>query len=69
MPLPGPASQIACGDYHTVVLLATGEVMTFGQYTVRGYIAVLMNTIMYVGTYIMYIGTSNFSTERQLDWC
>lgn len=30
--LPGPASQIACGDNHTVVLMQTGEVFTFGKH-------------------------------------
>ena len=33
--LPGPASQIACGDNHTVVLLASGEIYTFGKHKVR----------------------------------
>ena len=32
--LPGPASQIACGDNHTVVLLASGEIYTFGKHKV-----------------------------------
>ncbi len=30
--LPGPASQIACGDNHTVVLMQSGEVFTFGKH-------------------------------------
>ena len=33
--LDGPATMIACGDFHTVVLMATGEVVTFGDYKVR----------------------------------
>ena len=33
--LPGPASQIACGDNHTVVLLVSGEIHTFGKHKVR----------------------------------
>ena len=32
MALPGPATQIACGDNHTVVLLGSGEVYTFGKH-------------------------------------
>ena len=32
--LPGPASQIACGDNHTVVLLSSGEIYTFGKHKV-----------------------------------
>ena len=32
VPLPGPAQQIACGDNHTVVLLSSGEVYTFGKH-------------------------------------
>ncbi len=30
--LPGLAVQVACGDNHTVVLLADGRVFTFGKY-------------------------------------
>lgn len=32
VPLPCAATQVACGDNHTVVLLETGEVYTFGKY-------------------------------------
>ena len=32
IPLTEAASQVVCGDFHTVVLLATGEVVTFGDY-------------------------------------
>ena len=32
VPLPGPATQVACGDNHTVVLLESGEVYTFGKH-------------------------------------
>ena len=32
--LPGPASHIACGDNHTVVLLSSGEIYTFGKHKV-----------------------------------
>ena len=32
VPLPSPASQLACGDNHTVVLLQSGQVITFGKY-------------------------------------
>jgi len=31
VPLPGPVMQVACGDNHTVVLLAAGQVYTFGK--------------------------------------
>ena len=34
VPLPGPAQQVSCGDNHTVVLLCTGEVYTFGKHQV-----------------------------------
>lgn len=30
--LPAPATQVTCGDNHTVVLLQTGKVYTFGKY-------------------------------------
>lgn len=30
--LPAPATQVACGDNHTAVLLQTGKVYTFGKY-------------------------------------
>lgn len=32
VPLPFPATHIACGDAHTVVLLQSGEVFTFGRH-------------------------------------
>ncbi len=32
MSLPEPATQIACGDNHTVILLVSGEVVTFGKH-------------------------------------
>ena len=32
--LPGSAAQIACGDNHTVILLASGEIYTFGNHKV-----------------------------------
>lgn len=32
VPLPGQATQVACGDNHTVVLLASGQVITFGKH-------------------------------------
>ena len=32
VPLPHAATQIACGDNHTVVLLETGQVCTFGKH-------------------------------------
>ncbi len=32
VPLPGPATQIACGDNHTVILTLSGEVFTFGKH-------------------------------------
>lgn len=32
VPLPEPASQIACGDNHTVVLLHSGQIYTFGKH-------------------------------------
>ena len=33
--LPGPASQIACGDNHSVILLSSGEIYTFGKHKVN----------------------------------
>ena len=30
--LPEPATQIACGDNHTVVLLQSGQIYTFGKH-------------------------------------
>lgn len=30
--LPGAATQVACGDNHTVVLLQSGKVYTFGKH-------------------------------------
>jgi E3 ubiquitin-protein ligase MYCBP2 len=32
VPLPEPATQIACGDNHTVVLLQSGQIYTFGKH-------------------------------------
>lgn len=32
VPLPDAATQVACGDNHTVVLLETGHVHTFGKH-------------------------------------
>ena len=32
VPLPEPATQVACGDNHTVVLLQSGQIYTFGKY-------------------------------------
>ena len=30
--LPEPATQVACGDNHTVVLLQSGQIYTFGKH-------------------------------------
>ena len=32
VPLPSAATHLACGDNHTVVLLQSGEVFTFGRH-------------------------------------
>ena len=32
VPLPEPATQVACGDNHTVVLLQSGQIFTFGKH-------------------------------------
>ncbi len=32
VPLSEPATQVACGDNHTVILLASGQVITFGKH-------------------------------------
>ena len=32
VPLPAGATQVACGDNHTAVLLETGQVFTFGKH-------------------------------------
>ncbi len=32
VPLPAAATQVACGDNHTAVLLETGQVFTFGKH-------------------------------------
>lgn len=32
VPLPHSATQVACGDNHTVVLLENGQVVTFGKH-------------------------------------
>ena len=34
VPLPGLAVQVAAGSHHTVVLLANGQVFTFGNFQV-----------------------------------
>ena len=32
VPLPETAVQVACGDNHTVILLSSGQVVTFGKH-------------------------------------
>ena len=49
--LAGPATMIACGDFHTVVLMATGEVVTFGEYKVHHVYSYYVST----HTHSMYV--------------
>ena len=50
--------MIACGDFHTVVLMATGEVVTFGEYKVQHvyvyYVKAHMNSQYSMG-YVLYV--------------